>query len=130
MQPKFCSKCGKPLKEGDNFCRKCGAKIRIIGTAAKAEPVNTPLYDDQKGMPVHDDSSRKANITLSSEEMLTGCNKILDFGTGKKYEVIVPGGLLPGDIIRVKDTGIVDPDTGKNCDIELKCIPGPSDIRV
>lgn len=28
ITPKYCTQCGNPLKQGDNFCSKCGANIQ------------------------------------------------------------------------------------------------------
>lgn len=63
---------------------------------------------------------KKGKLYLSVEDMLRGSSKVIDFGTGKRYEVEIPAGLSPGDSIIVKDTGITDRDTGVLCDIELE----------
>lgn len=64
-------------------------------------------------------SKRKAELRLSFEELLRGCSKVVDFGTGTRYELEIPSGLSPGDRILVEDTGIIDNDTGMGCEIEL-----------
>ena len=61
----------------------------------------------------------RAEIRLSLGDVLRGCTKVLDFGTGEKFEVSIPAGLSPGDVLVVKDTGINDPATGMPCDFEL-----------
>ena len=35
----FCPKCGKPIKEDDNFCRYCGADLRIENSIEPAKQV-------------------------------------------------------------------------------------------
>ena len=62
---------------------------------------------------------KRGNLTLSFEEMLRGCTKVIDFGTGKRFEIVIPTGLSPGDVIKVEGTGIIDPDSGNECEIEL-----------
>lgn len=66
-----------------------------------------------------DASVKRGSITLSMEDMLRGCSKVVDFGTGKRFELVIPPGLSPGDTIVVKNTGITDKDTGVLCDISL-----------
>lgn len=158
MQPRFCSKCGNILKEGDNFCRRCGAPIirsEAMGQQASTtnrltpsipsyseveERFNRASSEKQSSIPYNPEGTvllagsstslgrgkavRKGNITLSFEDMLRGCSKVVDFGTGKKYEIIIPAGISPGDILVVKDTGIIDPEKGKLCDIELTTLIG------
>ena len=67
---------------------------------------------------------RKAEIRLSFEELLRGCSKVVDFGTGTRYELEIPAGMSPGDTIIVQDTGIIDRDTGMGCEIELTVVMG------
>ena len=161
MQPKFCSKCGNQLNEGDNFCRKCGAPIKASGPAQQVAAANKPAPNipsyreveerfSRAGAGMHASAAenpegtvllagpsarpgnpadrgktaRKADIPLSFEEMLRGCSKVVDFGTGAKFELNIPAGLSPGDRIAVKNTGISDPDTGKECNIELIAVIG------
>ena len=66
-----------------------------------------------------DKVTKKGTIGLSIEEMLRGCSKVVDFGTGKRYEIVIPAGLTPGDVIIVENTGILDRETGGICSIEL-----------
>lgn len=165
MQVRFCSKCGNAIKDGDKFCRKCGAPVRMPGAAgtqrSASQPVqpmtspvskphaNIPSYEEIKKRfdnpgggsynPFEDTESRegtvllwgasdsgqgarkdiRANLTLSLDEMLRGCSKVVDFGTGKRYEISIPAGLSPGDKVIVNNTGIVDPATSAPCKIEL-----------
>lgn len=65
------------------------------------------------------DNRRRAELKLSFEELLRGCSKVVDFGTGTRYELEIPAGLSPGDTILVENTGIVDSETGMGCEIEL-----------
>jgi hypothetical protein len=51
--------------------------------------------------------------------MLEGCSKVVDFGTGKKYELSIPAGLSPGDTITVESESLIDGNTGRPCTIEL-----------
>lgn len=69
-----------------------------------------------------ENESRKAAIMLSLDELLRGCTKVVDFGTGDRYELNIPAGLSPGNRIIVKDTGIKDPDTGDECEFDLTII--------
>lgn len=158
MQPKFCSKCGNPLKEGDKFCRKCGTPIKNVSAPAQSSasqtrpaanipsyreveerfnnvnsnkqnevaynPEGTVLLAGPSTTSGRESTLKHAQITLSLEEMLSGCSKVVDFGTGKRYEILIPSGLSPGDKILVKNTGITDPDVGGQCDIELTAMIG------
>ena len=148
MQPKFCTKCGNPLKGGDKFCRRCGAPVKKTGLSSdfdSANNNNSPYYSQSRDMFGQYDlsqnnrdnpegtvllggvsssirrkeSCRKAKIGLALDEMLRGGTKVVDFGTGKKYELQIPAGLSPGKILVVSDTGIIDPDTGTACVFEL-----------
>ena len=130
--PRFCTKCGNALREKDRFCRKCGAQVRAIspepsafgaapsynadgnaGPSGSILPGGTGMADPE------DTSVRKATIVLTLSEMLEGCSKVVDFGTGKKYELTIPAGLAPDDVVTVEDQSLVDGDTGKPCRIEL-----------
>lgn len=66
----------------------------------------------------------KAEIKLPLSDVLRGCTKVLDFGTGEKFEVAIPAGLSPGDVVLVTDTGIKNPETGETCDFELRITMG------
>ena len=65
-------------------------------------------------------SVKKGEIALDAREMEKGVTKILDFGTGKRFEVIFPSGLRAGDTVVVKGTGIRDELNGATCEIRLK----------
>lgn len=41
----FCTKCGKPVDEGDSFCRYCGAPV---GAPASRSTDIAPVYNRQK----------------------------------------------------------------------------------
>lgn len=118
--PKFCSKCGNPLKDNDKFCRKCGSPV---AAGAPEVPAERPAEAEVVEMPVKPQQTepalRKGNLTLNLEEMLRGCKKVVDFGSGIRYEIIIPAGLSPGDTVKVSNTGIIDPDSGDECEIEL-----------
>ena len=107
---KFCSKCGNPLQENDKFCRKCGDFDNPEGTVLLGG-MNKVRFDSP--------AVRKADLHLSLNEMLEGCSKVVDFGTGKKYELSIPAGLSPGDTITVESESLIDGDTGRPCTIEL-----------
>ena len=136
MMPKFCTKCGNPLIEGDKFCRKCGTPVAVReevpaapqapaaqwnnAPAAGENPEGTVLWADIL-TPLSDKKSViSAEIRLPLGDVLRGCTRILDFGTGEKFEVVIPPGLSPGDVLVVQDTGIKNPDTGEPCDFELR----------
>ena len=38
----FCTNCGNPILEGQNFCRDCGQPVKRPGVSAEAPPVPTP----------------------------------------------------------------------------------------
>lgn len=141
---KFCSQCGSPLRETDKFCRKCGAAVRLQSQATQTQsqppqtqspapsysapsapaapfenPEGTVLLGNMKKADPESPSVKKAEIHLSLNEMLEGCSKVVDFGTGKKYELSIPAGLSPEDMITVEPPGLVDSDTGRPCKIEL-----------
>ena len=144
MQPKFCNKCGNALKEGDKFCRRCGAPVRQAQAPApapqapaqpapqtmampggydiKENPEGTVLLGDINKVNKGTKTVKKAELALSIDEMLRGCSKVVDFGTGKRFELSIPPGLTPGDTIVVENTGIVDKVTGSECDFELTAI--------
>lgn len=63
---------------------------------------------------------KKGEMTLTSREMEKGVAKIIDFGTGKRFEIIFPAGLHEGDTIVVTDTGLKDEKTGAECEIRLR----------
>ena len=140
MQPKFCTMCGNTLREGDKFCRKCGAPVKqiernqapapgaqAVGQTASGYAMNeshegTVLLGDVNSMRTAEKKVKKADISFSFDEMLRGCSKVVDFGTGKRYELNIPAGLTPGDTIVVENTGIMDRDTGNECVIELTAV--------
>lgn len=140
MQPKFCTMCGNTLRETDKFCRKCGAPVKQIerkqipvpgaqpqmqsgsGYAINENPEGTVLLGDIGSIRNTARKVKKADISFSFEEMLRGCSKVVDFGTGKRYELTIPPGLTPGDTIVVEKTGIVDRETGNECVIELTAV--------
>ena len=143
MQPKFCNKCGNALKEGDRFCRSCGAPVRQIqrpapeqraekkvpqpaggAYAAKENPEGTVILGDINKVNNAPKLVKRAEIVLTINEMLCGCSKVVDFGTGKRFEIIIPPGLTPGDRIMVENTGITDKESGRECDFELTAAIG------
>lgn len=118
MQDRVCAVCGNPVREGDNFCRTCGAPVRnIYENGAGADPGWMPERepDIQPAM----NFVRNAEIILSFSDLIEGCTKIVDFGTGQRFAISIPAGLSGGDRIIVSDTGITDPETGEMCDFEL-----------
>lgn len=135
--PKFCSKCGNPLIENDKFCRKCGAPVRQAAPqaakAAPAAPVEAPkpkiestegtvMLEGLAGASQIKLPIAKGEIVLSLDEMLRGCSKVVDFGTGKRFEIIVPEGITPGDTLLVDGTGIIDQESGMEYKIELSTV--------
>ena len=120
MQPKFCRKCGNAIKDGGNFCSKCGEPfIRNKENEMRDNPEGTVILGGLGQVMPNVKATKKGSLVLSFEDMLRGCTKVVDFGTGKKYEIVIPQGLLPGNVIKIVDTGIIDSDTGNECDIEL-----------
>lgn len=120
MQPKFCRKCGNAIKDGGKFCSLCGEPfIRNKESVFRDNPEGTVILGGIGQPKQNVKATKKGSLVLSFEEMLRGCTKIVDFGTGKKYEIVIPQGLSPGNVIKIVDTGIIDSDTGNECDIEL-----------
>lgn len=145
---KFCRKCGAPVKSAMNTSQQridsgsqslnipsyqeFETRLNRVGMGesglSEYNPESTVLLGGpsiSKRTPSSQDKSiRKAEISLSFEDMLRGCSKVVDFGSGAKYELSIPAGLSPGDIIEVRNTGITDPDTGRECSIELTAVIG------
>ena len=137
MQPSFCTKCGHTLREGDKFCRKCGTQVRRAAATAPAQkapsgsdyaglekPEGTVFLGDLNRANHRGSSVRKASISLSLNEMLEGCSKVVDFGTGRRYELNIPPGLKPNSTITVKSPSLIDEATGMPCRIELTVLLG------
>ena len=145
---KFCRKCGAPVKVFNAGTapqanvqpqrqaapqqfqpqrqtqvqpqRRTPAPMPRAGAyAANENPEGTVMLGDLNRIQRGGKTTKKGTIGLSIEEMLRGCSKVVDFGTGKRYEIVIPAGLTPGDVIVVENTGIVDRETGGICDIEL-----------
>ena len=129
MQATYCPNCGNHVKEGSKFCNKCGAMLnKRKDSTNNITSQSNGDFDNPEGTVLLGGTGqklqtgitlKKATLALSLEDMLRGCTKVIDFGTGKKYELDIPAGLSPGDVIEVKDTGITDNDTGADCNIEL-----------
>ena len=138
--PRFCTKCGNALKDGDKFCRKCGAPVKTIDTVSPAGPVQrdhinaspapfenpegTVLLGNMSNAQYGGPAVKKAEIRLTLSELLEGCTKVVDFGTGKKFELSIPPGLTPEDVITVEHSELIDSVTGKPCRIELTVLMG------
>ncbi len=45
----FCSKCGKELKEGENFCPDCGTKVGGSFTENRSEDLNRFMSTEREG---------------------------------------------------------------------------------
>lgn len=147
--PKFCNKCGNPLKDKDKFCRKCGEPVgqtvaaghanpnpakavAVPSEAAAPRPDNTfamnknsegtVLLEGLAGGSRAEESVAKADIVLSLDEMLRGCSKVVDFGSGKRFEIIIPAGITPGDMLVLDGSGIIDQETGLEYRIELTAV--------
>ena len=132
MQTKFCNKCGNTINDGEKFCRKCGNRISsmqgnmpIVNNSYQQEnPEGTVILGGVgQNIPLKSPVKR-GTLVLSFEEMLRGCSKVVDFGTGKRYEISIPPGLNPSDVIKVTGTGIIDPGSGMEYEIELTTIIG------
>ena len=137
MLAKFCSKCGKPTKEGDRFCRQCGAPIKVIADPVNKEasapqikqfepaiynPEGTVMLGDLNKAAAETQKVLTADINLSLDEMLRGGNKVVDFGNGKRYSITLPAGIEPGTTVIIENTGITDCKTGNLCKIELNAV--------
>ena len=94
--------------------------------------INDPMFDMYNGrgegtvvlvgpgtLPPGGIAIKKGTMQLTADEMKKGVTKILDFGTGKRFEVIFPEGLREGDTVVVKGTGIKDERSGADCEIKL-----------
>ncbi|MBR3200940.1 MAG: zinc-ribbon domain-containing protein [Mogibacterium sp.] len=145
---KFCRKCGSPVRMPGSAAPNRQAMQQVEAPAAQVSraQANIPSYEEIKkrlnapnnNVYESDDSHEgtvllwgandagqqrrkdlQANLTLSLDEMLRGCRKVVDFGTGKRYEINIPAGLSPGDKVIVRNTGITDDTTAEACNIEL-----------
>lgn len=108
----------------DEVKRRLDRPVNNQQFAEYDNPEGTVLLGGASVSPGMGNTVKKASITLSLEEMLRGCSKVVDFGTGKRYELIIPAGLSPGDKIIVDNTGITDPESGALCDFELTTVIG------
>ena len=145
---KFCRKCGTPVKSMAAPSQQMPAAGRPAPDIPSYQEIEARLNSAGAGRNEPSDYNpegtvllggpgsvssapsaygnvkRKAEIRLSFEDMLRGCSKVVDFGTGTKFELAIPAGLSPGDKIEVRNTGITDPDTGRECSIELTAVIG------
>lgn len=142
---KFCSKCGAPVGTSDmpknnqisenpvfseplpGLRREIGSDnaegtVLLGGTGSSLKEGTDILGGGRSSGSVS--YVKKAEIRLSFAEMLRGCSKVIDFGTGRRYELVIPAGLNPGDVIKVKDTGIIDPESLREYEIELTTVIG------
>lgn len=149
MQQKTCTKCGGSIVEGAMFCAFCGAKLTVPDVPEAPAPANAfkPVKDSPEDIaevyaaePDKDDRNydgtvklvgpsvipptgktvKKGELTLTPREMEKGAARIIDFGTGKRFEVIFPAGIHEGDTVIVTDTGLKDGKTGAECEIRLR----------
>ncbi len=67
---------------------------------------------------------KNGKLPLNDHEMKKGIVKILDFGTGQRFEVAVPAGVREGDSLLITDTGLKDQRTGAECNIRVRIIRG------
>ena len=59
---------------------------------------------------------------LSDSEMQKGVVRIVDFGTGERFEITIPAGVREGDCLLITDTGLRDHATGSACNIRLRIV--------
>ena len=75
-------------------------------------------YTDRKGPDLH------ADITISFEEAVFGCDKVISLTAGdgsiKRLQVHIPAGIDEGKLIRLKGKGNPSGGTGENGDLLLK----------
>lgn len=141
---RFCSKCGTPVDMPDtpkdnhipetpifseplpglrrNLMSDNPEGTVLLGGTGPSLNEKTDILGGARKSSDAFSSVRKAELRLSFTEMLRGCSKVIDFGTGRRYEIVIPAGLNPGDVIKVKDTGIIDPESLRECEIELTTV--------
>ena len=59
----FCTKCGKPVRDDDRFCRYCGAEIKKDGTEEKADV----REENAEVMPDHEVTFEEEKSTVREE---------------------------------------------------------------
>ena len=72
----------------------------------------------------HTDEIAEKNgfINLSDSEMQKGVVRIVDFGTGDRFEIVIPAGVREGDSLLITDTGLRDQRTGALCNIRVRIV--------
>ena len=85
----------------------------------------TLILVDQSHARPGDKLEKNGVLYLDSREMERGVVKILDFGTGDRFEVTVPAGVREGDRLLIQGTGIKDHTTGADCEIILRIVSQP-----
>lgn len=62
----FCTKCGKPIEDGNAFCTSCGAKVESPTTPEATKPLNS---DAQAAMDsLSQDATPTASATVANDE--------------------------------------------------------------
>ena len=113
---RFCYQCGAMLRDGARFCGKCGSKVRSVEM-----PVEPPVQEvpeeklSEKVVPM----PLTGILELTEDEMETGCRIAADFGTGKIFEIRIPGNLSEGQTVIVHGTNARAEEYGEPSDIEL-----------
>ncbi len=76
----------------------------------------------QKGVHGGDIKEKNGIFYLSDSEMQKGVVRIVDFGTGDRFEITIPAGVRDGDNLLITDTGLMDHETGAECNIRLRVV--------
>lgn len=64
----FCSQCGKPTKQGQNFCRFCGTPLQQkTNSDSDDDSVFEPVYKESAPSPIQGNSDLQQNSVPSSE---------------------------------------------------------------
>ena len=112
-----------PEPEGKVYFESIGADVDIndaLFDLYNDSSEGTVYLVGQNGAGQSSGAEKTGTLKLSMNEMRNGAVKILDFGTGQRFEVVVPTGVCAGDWLLVKGTGLRDQTTGQECDIRIR----------
>ena len=72
---KYCANCGAELKEGAEFCSKCGTKKGASKKPVEGKPVNNPVNNNVNGQP-------KSKMAAGLLGIFLGCFGVHNFYLG------------------------------------------------
>lgn len=110
----YCTACGKPLYEGNNFCTFCAAPV--VPLPPEDSPVNDTTDEDDD-----DPTMLSKLLSITQEEARVGCRKTLVLDGGQTVVVEVPAGANPGTKIDIPGYGLVNKRTGSRGVLRVSC---------